>query len=342
MSDPRTILVLRFSSIGDIVHTTSVIGTLKKYLPKSKIDFMTLSKFAPLLEGHPFINKIHAVDIDGGYRQLRQTGFEMEMMDYDLAIDLQSTTRSQIIRRGFISTKHVHIKKPRWNRFKLFAFHKNDFSKKFTVRTWLHEPIIELLPENFNIEPSKLLVSQAEKNGVLELLANAGLHGKYFVVTPGAAWAQKRWKAEQYAQVIDQCATLYNTQAVLIGGNGDDICTMIKNHADSKVVDYHGKTNLRESLAIVSQAEFVLGSDTGFLHAGEALDIPVVTLLGPTGRETGAGVFLDDSQVVEKQDLWCRPCSQNGSFPCYRKEQFCMNGIEADQVLTAIYSLGIS
>jgi ADP-heptose:LPS heptosyltransferase len=84
MSDPRTILVLRFSSIGDIVHTTSVIGTLKKYLPKSKIDFMTLSKFAPLLEGHPFINKIHAVDIDGGYRQLRQTGFEMEMMDYDL------------------------------------------------------------------------------------------------------------------------------------------------------------------------------------------------------------------------------------------------------------------
>ncbi|MEO2160763.1 MAG: hypothetical protein ABGX14_06635, partial [bacterium] len=113
MPGPRTILVLRFSSIGDIVHTTSVIGTLKKYFPQSKIDFMTLSKFAPLLEGHPFINKVHAVDINAGYSQLRQTGFEMEMMEYDLAIDLHNTTRSQVIRWGLITTNHVHIKKPR-------------------------------------------------------------------------------------------------------------------------------------------------------------------------------------------------------------------------------------
>ena len=197
MIGPRTILVLRFSSIGDIVHTTSVIGTLKKYFPESKIDFMTLSKFAPLLEGHPFINKIHPIDINGGYRQLRQTGFEMEMMEYDLAIDLHNTTRSQIIRRGFITTNNVHIRKPRWNRFKLFAFHKNDFPNNFTVRTWLHEPIQHLLPKNFTIEQSQLFVSAAEKSGINNLSARNGFNGKYFVVTPGAAWAQKRWKAER-------------------------------------------------------------------------------------------------------------------------------------------------
>ena len=342
MSGPRTILVLRFSSIGDIVHTTSVIGTLKKYFPESKIDFMTLSKFAPLLEGHPFINKIHAIDINGGYRQLRQTGFEMEMMEYDLAIDLHNTTRSQIIRRGFITTNNVHIRKPRWNRFKLFAFHKNDFPNNFTVRTWLHEPIQHLLPKNFTIEQSQLFVSAAEKSGINNLSARNGLNGKYFVVTPGAAWAQKRWKAERYARVIDQCAKEFNLQAVLIGGVGDDICEMIQNSADSRVIDRHGKTNLRESLAIISQAQFVLGSDTGFLHAGEALGISAVTLLGPTAKETGAGVFLQSSQVVEKKGLWCRPCSQNGSIPCYRKEQYCMKGIETDHVFSAITSLDIS
>ena len=76
-----------------------------KYFPELKIDFMTLSKFAPLLEGHPHINKVHAVDINAGYKKLRQVGFEMEMMGYDLAIDLHNTTRSQVIRRGLINTK---------------------------------------------------------------------------------------------------------------------------------------------------------------------------------------------------------------------------------------------
>ncbi|MEA1882751.1 MAG: glycosyltransferase family 9 protein [Candidatus Marinimicrobia bacterium] len=336
MNNPRTILVLRFSSIGDIVQTTSVVGTLKKYFPESKIDFMTLSKYSPLLEGHPHINKVHAVDINAGYKKLRQTGFEMEMMAYDLAIDLHSTTRSQVIRKGFITTKNVHIKKPRWRRFKLFALHKNDFPRDFSVRTWLHEPISYLLPENYPIEATQLFVSDVEKSGARGILSQHGLNGKYYVVTPGAAWAQKRWHGERYAKVIDDCASKFNIHPVLVGGVGDHICDLIKNTADSKIVDVHGTTNLRESLAIVSQSEFVLGSDTGFLHAGEALGIPAVTLLGPTSRETGAGVFLNGSRAVEDNNLWCRPCSQNGSFPCYRKEQFCMTGIQPDQVLSAI------
>ncbi|MBT3478478.1 MAG: glycosyltransferase family 9 protein [Candidatus Marinimicrobia bacterium] len=336
MTTPRTILVLRFSSIGDIIQTTSVVGTLKKYFPESQIDFITLSKFASLLEGHPHINKVHALDIDAGYTKLRQTGFEMEMMGYDLAIDLHNSTRSQIIRRGFVTTKNVHIKKPRWRRFKLFAFRKNDFAADFTVRTWLHEPIADLLPGDFSIENTQLFVSDVEKNSARELLRKSKMDGKYFVITPGAAWAQKRWSGEKYAKVIDDCVNKYNLHPVLIGGVTDDICDLIKNSADSTVIDVHGKTNLRESLAIVSQAEFVLGSDTGFLHAGEALGIPAITLLGPTSRETGAGVFLEESQVVQNEDIWCRPCSQNGSTPCYRKKQYCMTKIEPEHVSSAV------
>ncbi len=336
MTNPRTILVLRFSSIGDIVQTTSVVGTLKRYFPDSIIDFMTLSKFAPLLEGHPHINKVHAVDINAGYKALRQIGFEMEMMGYDLALDLHNTTRSQVIRKGFIKTKNVFIRKPRWKRFKLFAFHRNDFPQDFSVRSWLHEPISNLLPDNYTIEDAQLYVSDVEKSGARKLLHNRNLNGQYFVITPGAAWSQKRWRAERYAAVIDDCVRQYQMHPVLIGGVGDHICDLIKNSADSPVIDVHGKTNLRESLAIVSQSEFVLGSDTGFLHAGEALGIPAVTLLGPTSRETGAGVFLNESQAVEDNSLWCRPCSQNGSIPCYRKEQYCMTGIQPEQVLSAI------
>ena len=87
-NDPRSILILRFSSIGDIVQTTSVIGTLTSYFHNTTIDFMTLSKFAPLLDGHNKINEIHSIDIKAGYSSLRKIGLSMGKKSYDLVIDL--------------------------------------------------------------------------------------------------------------------------------------------------------------------------------------------------------------------------------------------------------------
>ena len=109
---PRTILVLRFSSIGDIVQTTSVIGTLKKKFPKSRIDYMTLSKYSSILLGHPFINKIHEVDINANYKDLKSIAIKMNDLKYDLVLDMHNTTRSKIIRK-FIknSEKQILVKK---------------------------------------------------------------------------------------------------------------------------------------------------------------------------------------------------------------------------------------
>ena len=97
-----------------------------------------------------------------------------------------------------------------------------------------------------------------------------------------------------------------------------------------------GKTEFRQSLAIISQAQLVIGSDTGFVHAAEALGIPAVMLLGPTSTETGAGVTRSMSKNIQLSHIWCRPCSQNGSRPCYRSEKFCMNGIHPDSVINQI------
>ena len=172
--------------------------------------------------------------------------------------------------------------------------------------------------------------------GGISILQNYGLKGDYFVLTPGAAWAQKRWPANYYSIIIDKIKENYGLNAVLIGGVNDINCELITSNANKSAIDVHGKTNLRESLAIVSQAKFIIGNDTGFLHAGESLGISAITILGPTSRETGAGVFLDRSYVIENKDLWCRPCSQNGSFPCYRKEQYCMTQIPPELIMNQI------
>lgn len=336
MNKPRTILVLRFSSIGDIIQTTSVVGTLKSQFPNAQIDFMTLSKYASILEGQSNINKIHAVDINANYSSLKRIGFEMEMMGYDIVIDLHNTIRSRIIRKSMLKTRALWIKKPRWNRLKLFLFRQNHFPSDFNVRSWMHDPVRPILKKPFKISKTNLTISGSEKNRVKTFLHGKGVTGDYCVFTPGAAWVQKQWISERYANVIDEKIAALGISTILIGGSDDKICSHIKNNSESKVVDIHGETSLRESMAIVSGAQFVLGSDTGFLHAGEALGVPVIAILGPTSRETGASVFNNTSKVVDNKILSCRPCSQNGSFPCYRKEQYCMTSIQADHVINAI------
>jgi ADP-heptose:LPS heptosyltransferase len=339
MDQPRAILVLRFSSIGDIVQSTSPVGTLKSLFPHLRIDFMTLSKFAPLLEGHPHINRVFPIDIHLGYRSLKRIGKLVDYLDYDLVIDFHNTTRSRVIRSGIRKTTCLKVRKPRWARFKLFLFHKNDFHPAFNVRRWLHEPFHYYLPEEWEPERTRLFVSDVEKKQCKDHLLERGVSGPYVVITPGAAWAQKRWFPERYARLVDYFDRKYGLKTILLGGIGDEICDWIVKFADSTPVDLHGKTSLRESLSIISQAELVIGSDTGFLHAGEALNVPAITILGPTSQETGAGVYLPRSRAAYVENLWCRPCSQNGSFPCYRSEQFCMTGISVDQLTSEIESI---
>ena len=337
----RSILILRFSSIGDIIQTTSVVGTLKSYFPEMRIDFMTLSKFAPLLINHKNINKIHDVDINDGFFKLKKIGLEIDKVGYDLVLDLHNTTRSRIILSSIKKTERIKLTKPRWKRFNLFLFHLNLFSKDFSVRKWLHEPLDNFLPSKYKISNSFLNITDLEKQKALNYLKSFNLENNYYVVTPGAAWRQKRWLANQYSKVIDRINKKYSLSAVLIGGENDRICDEINYKTRTKVTNIRGQTNLRESLAIVSQANFVLGNDTGFLHAGESLGISAITILGPTSRETGAGIFLKNSSVIENNSLWCRPCSQNGSIPCYRKEQYCMTEIKPNQIMYAINKLNL-
>ena len=115
MSDPGTILVQRLSSIGDIVQATSPLSTLRNRFPESRIDFMTLSHFAPLLENHPLINRIVKINKTEPVSTLRSMGNKIDV-DYDLVVDLHNSLRTQIIRRRIVNKATLVYKKPRWNK----------------------------------------------------------------------------------------------------------------------------------------------------------------------------------------------------------------------------------
>lgn len=337
MADPRTILVQRLSSIGDIVQATSPLATLRKRFPEARIDFMTLSQFASLLEDHPAIDHIVKINPAEPAITLRNMGHRIDS-DYDLVVDLHNSLRTQIMRRRIANTETIVYKKPRWKRLKLIQLHINDFADGFSQRLLYHDCLKPIMNGQSEIPKTTLSVSNNEQDQAVQLLNQYGIENDYIVVIPSAAWATKVWSTESYKSVFSTVLKDTKFSIVVLGVDKDVICDEIAID-NSRVLNLKGKSDLRVSLGIISKSKAALGSDTGLMHAAEALGIPAVMIMGPTAVETGGGTYLDRSFTLANDDLWCRPCSQNGKTPCYRKEQYCMTSITPKQVINSLESI---
>ena len=191
-----------------------------------------------------------------------------------------------------------------------------------------------LLDEDKTFPPTNLFIDSGEDNETKVFLNKNNIGENYIAIVPGAAWSQKQWSIDNYNNLIKKLIRSFNSTIVILGSTNDVICDKIIKH--DKIINLKDKTSLRMAMGVVKYAQHTLGSDTGLLHISEAMGTPVTMILGPTSKETGARVTLSDSRVIENKDLWCRPCSQNGSRPCYRKEQYCMTEIDSEKVYSNV------
>ena len=329
MKYDQKILVIRFSSIGDIILATSPLKTIRTAYPDAQITFLTLDIFSPLLEFHPDIDALVTLSKKASFFELYSFRKYLKSKNYSIIFDLHSSLRSKILCLNTTSTL-LRVRKPRLSRFLLFRFHLDTFSKDFSTLKMYHESLTFIRNTQKQIPKTYLRVIANEISLIKEKLKDSGVPKNFIVIIPGAAWKQKQWKLEKYLELIDKV----KNDIVLLGTDSDNICFDIKKHS-KKVHNFAGKTTLREAISILSVADYVVGSDTGLTHAAESLGRPVTMILGPTSRHTGAGVNLETSSVVEKE-LWCRPCSQNGKTRCYRTNQICMDSITPSEVLQTI------
>ena len=328
MYPDQKILIIRFSSLGDIVLATSPLRTVRLSNPNAKITFLTLDTYAPLLEYHPDIDQLLAIEKGWSIKQLWDFSKHLASKDYDLIYDFHNSIRSNLVM--FHSKCPIYqLKKPRLKRAALFYFHKNYFKKSFSTIRMYHDYLGDIWDRE-TLPNTKLVVSMHENSNAKKLLGSFGVGDDYIVAVPGAAWSQKQWSAEKYAQLFDEL----KFPAVIIGSKSDTICFRV-DELSKNTVNLAGETSIRDAMAIISNAKHVIGSDTGFIHAAEALEKNATMILGPTSRETGGGVYLPESKMIET-DVWCRPCSQNGSFPCYRKQQYCIESIRVEDVLQSM------
>ena len=335
MVDPKKCLIVRFSSIGDIILSSPLIEYLKKHTTSCKIDFMTLTKYSPILEGNPGINRIIEVKNNHSKNYLSLLAQVIKRQGYDLLIDVHNSLRSKYIRFKTNSQNWLTYRKPRLKRFSLFNMHADFFDNKFK----LGNEYIKLLDKEVdgNSFNSKIYLSEIEKKRCRKLLDSYGIPNQFVAFVPGASWKNKIWPTQNYIELINQLSHSGNLGIVLLGGSGDGICDEISVQFPG-LFNLMGKTELRTSFAVLSLAQLAVGSDTGLIHGAEAVGTPVVMICGPTSHQTGASIQGLNSITVES-DVWCRPCSKNGSSPCYRSEQFCMTEITPTIMLNSIQGI---
>ena len=345
----ESILVMRFSAIGDVILTLAAVEALQEKFPNARIDFLTKREYADLVRHHPAINAVLELDSQSGFAGLRQMTEKINQdgregegggygHGYDLIVDLHRSLRSI-----YVSIfGRAHIKR---------AYRKRTAAR--LLLKWLRINLLKNAPpvreryftalEDFRIQPDnrrpRLYIDDETAARVDTVLASEGTGpgDGYIALAPGASYPTKQWPAERFARAAAELAG-DRTGVVLVGGKSDrpiaDLVAAELKDSGLKVVDLTGRLSILESAAAIKRARCLVTNDSGLMHAGDALDVPLVAVFGPTSRELGFYPAGERSRVAERVGLECRPCTLHGDEKCPRGRLRCMEEVSMEEVVS--------
>jgi len=325
-------LIIRFSSIGDIILTTPLIRCLRETFPNAHIDFLVKKEFAVVLSGNPHINNIITFDKTDGRNELRRIRMQVQLTRYSMIFDIQKNIRSMMIGVGS-RTGIAGFSKKILARDLLIRFNINIYKEIKPVYLRYFEAV-ETLGVKYDGKGTEVFPSDQETSIVEALLTqnNVPTGKPLLVVAPGAQWETKRWTTDGFASAAGTFCNQTGAFTLLIGGPGDiDTCKEVQAQMTTPSLNLAGKLSLMGSAALLGKAAMVLTNDTGMLHMAQAMKAPVVAVYGPTTRELGFFPLPENSRVAEIE-LSCRPCTQKGLHSCPKKHFRCMNDLRPELV----------
>lgn len=308
------ILIVRFSSIGDIVLTTPVIRALKEADDSHEIHYLTKKSFSSIIEDNPFVDKLHLIE-----KSIDELIEPLKVEKFDLIVDLHNNLRTRSLksklRRPSRTFKKLNVQKWLLVNFKIDRLPKVHIVDRYldTVRD-----MISSIPEkgDFYIRPE----NEQE-------LSNYNLtESNFLCVAVGAKFATKQIPENKLKEILHNM----DLPIVLIGGKEDHSKgEEIRSNLDSNVINLCGELNLQQSASIVARSKALLTSDTGMMHIAACYDVPILSVWGNTVPELGMYPYRpqqkDSYTIFEVKGLKCRPCSKIGFESCPKKHFNCMN-----------------
>ncbi|PHR43935.1 MAG: glycosyl transferase [Fluviicola sp.] len=321
------ILVIRFSSIGDIVLTTPVIRCLKSQIENVELHILTKQQYSLLFESNPNVDKIHKWG-----KENKEVIKALKTERFDYIIDLHNNIRTKKIKSILKS--------------KSYSFPKLNVQKWLYVNfKWNNMPDIHIVDRYFEaVKPLSIENDQQGLDFFLPKKDEVDLSGQFGTtdivsVAIGAQFATKKLPVSKMVEVL----STIETQVVLLGGKEDhDDAEEIIKSSNSNIINACGALNLNQSASVVKQSKVLLTHDTGLMHIAAAFKTPIVSVWGNTVPEFGMYPYVPQNDdlysIHEVEGLACRPCSKIGFQKCPKKHFNCMNQQNVEEIVKSIES----
>ncbi len=324
----KKILIVKPSSLGDIVHSLPFLNSIRKCFPGAEIHWVVATDFQALLDGHPMIDKLLVINknqwkklSNAGktIREIRTLLGTLKKEAYDLVIDLQGLLRSGIITRATGSKMRVGFQEAREGGRHFYTHKVKGGRNIHAIERYLKIAKFfgcESSPVHYPFPP----LPHRESLGF-------ALPEKYVVISPSAGKESNRWPVERFGEL----AAKLPLRAVVVSGASDarladEVSVLSKGNA----VSIGGSTSLRELCSVIRDAKAMICNDTGPMHIAAAFNVPVVAMFGPA-NPARTGPYGSIHRVIRKE----LDCS-----PCYRKKKCndwkCMESIPVNEVLDAV------
>ncbi len=339
------ILIIRFSSLGDIILLSPVFRETKKAFRNAEITFMTSTEFGSTHSQNPYIDKTYLLDRKGGIAEIFAARRLIKEQKFNIIFDAHASLRSLLICFAYKGGQFFSVPKRNKERYMQIFLKKKPEEKIISQRqaylTWLDSPELDLVKKKRTAKKRKenteffLHANIKEKTRLLFVSYLLNSHN-LIVVAMGAKHFNKCWLAPYWNALIKKMKE-EKYQVVLIGTEEDKkILPGYARAAKNASLNLTGKLDLAETAGLLAEARLLITGDSAPLHLAEALAIPVVALFGPTVKEFGFAPFLKNSILLEK-NLSCRPCSAHGKKKCTNKtEKQCMRLLTPQEVWEAV------
>ncbi len=340
-------LIIRFSSIGDIILSTPIIQGIREQFPNAEIHFAVNDVFAKIIENNPFLDSIipyHKHITKKALAEQKKMIID-KYSGFDYIIDLQNNHRSRSLRKG-LSDKIYSIDKRRL--YKLMLVHcKKKIAEPIHATDNYFNCIQDILPtrnykQYVNIDPN---IKISDYFSDIDNHSNNNNSKKNIILAPGSAHFTKQFPAEKFIEIIKHLENNDNSNSsnyniILIGGKSErQICEEIARKSGKEILNLCGELELNETAAIIAQSDLIICNDSGVMHIAAACDIPIIAIFGSSVKDLGFTPLSAQATIIENNGLKCRPCSHIGREKCPRGHFRCMRDIDIKKILDKIDSL---
>jgi len=324
------ILIIRLSSIGDIILSEPISYLLKRIYPLSEINYLTKETFVPLIETFRSIDNV--IPWNGNYQELKK------LSEFDMVIDLHKKMNTFLISLLLKKKQIIRYNKKHLLRWMIIRKHTKDridstLDLYMTVFNKIKKPVKRVYPQ--------IKINAKDCSAVDRILSDyaINLNKTLVAIYPGATHNTKKYPADQLIDFIKSFAPENNVHFIIHGSEKDKYeAQLIKLKCGNRVTDLCGTTSLSETIALINRMDCVLTNDSGPMHIAAALGKPQIAVFGATHTDLGFRP-LNEKAIVLQAEICCQPCSLHGEESCPQGTFACMRSIGSEEISEALITL---